>query len=92
MAGKFEEGVCRCRTAKAKKTYVECSKYSEVGNDYSWWHASIAGFFKLPAVYLKECDFKCSVCIIKCGFKRGLELANSELVTGSSSDINDKRI
>ena len=35
IAGKLEEVVCRCPTAKAEETYVECSSCSEAGNDYS---------------------------------------------------------
>ena len=42
----------------------------------------------IPAICLKECDFKCPVCIIKCGFKGGLELGDSELMTMSSNDNN----
>ena len=34
IAGKLEDMMCR--TATAEETYVECSSYSDAGNDFSW--------------------------------------------------------
>ena len=71
---------------------MECSSCSDAGNDYSWWHASCAGFSRLPANSLRDCEFKCPACIIRCGFKGDLELGDSGLTTVSSNDSNDKNI
>ena len=64
IAGKLEEVISYGRTAKAEEKYVECSSCSNAGNDFSWWHASCAGFSKLSATSLRDCEFKCPVCII----------------------------
>ena len=71
---------------------MECSSCSEAGSDFSWWHASCAGFPRLPATYLGDCEFKCPVCIIRCGFKGDLELGDTGLTTVSSNDNNDKNV
>ena len=49
-------------------------------------------FSKLPASSVRECDFKCPVCIIRCGFRGGLELGNRGLTTVSSNNSNDKNV
>ena len=41
---------------------------------------------------LRVCEFKCPVCIIRCGFKGDLELGDSGLTTVSSNDNNDKNV
>ena len=39
---------------------------------------------------LRDGEFQCPVCIVRCGFKGDLELVNSGLTTVSSNDNNDK--
>ena len=41
---------------------------------------------------LRVCEFKCPVCIIRCGFKGDLELGDSGLTTVSVNDKNDKNV
>ena len=41
---------------------------------------------------LKVCEFKCPVCIFRCGFKGDLELGDSDLTTVSSNDNNDNNV
>ena len=68
IASKLENVMCRCRRAKAEEKYVESSSCNDAGDDFSWWHASCAGFLRLSATSLRNCEFKCPVCIIRCGF------------------------
>ena len=89
IAGKLENVMCRCRRAKAEETYVECSSCSDARNDFSWWQTSCAGFSRLSATSLRDSEFKCPVCIIRCGFKGDLELGDSGLTTVSSNDSEE---
>ena len=42
--------------------------------------------------FLRDYEFKCPVCIIRCGFKGDLELGDRWLTTVSSNDNNDKNV
>ena len=47
-------------------------------------------FSRLSATSVRACEFKCPVCIVRCGFKGDLGLGDSGFTTVSSNDNNDK--
>ena len=92
IAGRLEEVVCRCRTAKAEETYAEFSICSDAGNYFSWLLASCTGFSKQPVTSFREYEFKFPVCVIRCGFKGGFKLGNNGLKNVSSNVSNDNSV
>ena len=91
IAGKLEEVMRRSRTGTAEDKYVECCNCSDAGNDFSYSHASCCRFSSLSASSLRDFEFKCSDCIIRCGFKGNFEIGDSGL-KAVSVEIFSKKI